>query len=106
MSPTNSIRGTTQRKLSDRSTRLARQRGVQAGQGGHPLPGRRLCEAVAVALSDDDVGVVEQPVDGRGGEGLGHDLVEPGRVEVRTDRQGAAFVGGVDEPVEPFGGIR
>jgi hypothetical protein len=52
------------------------------------------------------VGVVQQPVDGGGGQGPGHDLVESGGVEVRRDGQGAAFVGGVDESVEPFGRIR
>ena len=31
---------------------------------------------MAVALGEDEVGVVEQPVDGRGGERLGHDRVE------------------------------
>ena len=36
-----------------------------------------------------DVGVVQEPVDGRGGEGLGHELVESGWVEVRGDRHGA-----------------
>jgi len=52
-----------------------------------------------------EVGVVQEPVDGGGGQGLGHEFVEPGGVQVRADRDGAAFVGGVDEAVEPFGGV-
>ena len=62
-------------------------------------------EADAVAGGLADVRVVEQPVDGRGREGLGHELVERGRVQVGGDRDGPFLVGGVDEPVEPFGGI-
>jgi len=51
------------------------------------------------------VGVVQEPVDGRGGEGLGHELVERGRVQVRGDRHGPLLVGGVDEPVEALGRV-
>ena len=43
-----------------------------------PLAGGRLGEAVAVlAVGDQDVRVVQQPLDGRGREALGHQLVEP-----------------------------
>jgi hypothetical protein len=49
--------------------------------------------------------VVEQPVDGRGGEGLGHDRVESGWVDVAGHGQAAAFVGGVGDAVERFGGV-
>ena len=41
-----------------------------------------LGEPVAAALGDDDVGVVEKPIHGRGGKTLGEDRVEFGRVEV------------------------
>ena len=51
------------------------------------------------------MGVVQQPVDGRSGQGLGHELVEPGGVKVRGDRHRAFLVGGVDQPVEAFGGV-
>ena len=51
------------------------------------------------------MGVVQEPVDGRGGQGLGHELVEPGGVQVRADRDRAFLVGGIDEAVEPLGGI-
>jgi hypothetical protein len=51
------------------------------------------------------VGVVQEPVDGGGGQGLGHDRVEAGRFDVRGDGDGPAFVGGVDDPVERFGGV-
>jgi hypothetical protein len=27
-------------------------------------------------------------------------------VEIAADREGSAFIGGVDEAVEPFGGVR
>ena len=45
-------------------------------EGLHPLAGGGLGEPEAVTLGDHDVGVVQQPVDGGGGQGLGHDLVE------------------------------
>ena len=50
------------------------------------------------------MGVVQEPVDGGGGQGFGHDRVEPGGVQVGRDGDRAAFVGGVDDPVEGFGG--
>ena len=48
--------------------------------------------------------MVQEPVDGGGGQGLGHDRVEPGGVQVAGDGDGAAFVGGVDDAVERFTG--
>ena len=42
-----------------------------------PLAGQGLGEPVAVALGQDQVGVVQQPVHRRCGQRLGHDLVEP-----------------------------
>jgi site-specific DNA recombinase len=58
------------------------------------------------SLGVDDVGVVQQPVDGGGGQRLGHQLVQGGGVQVGADGQAAPFVGGVDEAVEAFGGVR
>ena len=52
------------------------------GQWRHPLSGGGLGEADAVAGCHDDVGVVQEPVDGGVGDGLGHQLVEPGGVQV------------------------
>src|SRR5690349_12023445 len=60
------------------------------GQRFDSFPGGGLGEPVAVsAVGDEDVGVVHEPVDGRGGDRLGHQLVEPGRVDVGADRDGA-----------------
>jgi hypothetical protein len=42
-------------------------------QGDHSLAGEGFAQAVAVALGGDEVGVVQQSVDGGGGEGFGHD---------------------------------
>ena len=59
-----------------------------AGDGGQdadtaqglppPEPEWRSAEALRSA-GDHEVGVVEQPVDGGGGEGLGHDRIEANR---------------------------
>ena len=76
-----------------------------SGQWADSFPGEGLGEADAVAGGLADVRVVEQPVDGGGGEGLGHQFVERGRVQVRADRDAAFSVGGIDEPVEAFGGV-
>lgn len=76
-----------------------------SGQRAHPLSGECLGEPHGLAAGLADVGVVEQSVDGGGGQRLGHQLIEPGRVKVRADRDGAVLVGGVDEPVEPFSGM-
>jgi hypothetical protein len=49
---------------------------VGLGQWRHPLAGEGLGEANAVAAGLADVGVVQQPVDGGGCQGFGHQLVE------------------------------
>ncbi len=68
-----------------------------SGQGHHPFAGGRLRQPVAVLpVGDDHVGVVQEPLDGRGGERLWHQLVEPGGVNVRAERDRAFLVGGVD----------
>ena len=78
---------------------------VQA-RGVDPLAGGRLGEPVAVVpVGEQDVGVVEQAVDGGGREGLGHQLVEAGRVDVRGERDRAFLVGGVDDAEERLGGV-
>ena len=45
--------------------------------GDHPLAGEGFGEPVRVALGQDQVGVVQQPVHGCGGEGLRHDGSKP-----------------------------
>jgi hypothetical protein len=56
--------------------RVFSRRAGLGGQRDHPLAGECFGEPVRVALGDDQVGVVEKPVDGGGGEGLGHDRIE------------------------------
>ena len=51
------------------------------------------------------MGVVQQPVDCRGREGLWHELVESGRVQVRGHRDGPFLVGGIDEPIRAISGV-
>jgi hypothetical protein len=51
-------------------------------QGLHALAGEGLGQADAVAGGLAEVGVVQEPVDGGGSQGLGHELVEPGRVQI------------------------
>src|SRR5208282_4830279 len=72
-------------------------------QGDHSFAGDGLGEADAVAAGLADVGVVHQPVDGGCGQGFRHQLVESRRVKIRADRDAAALVGGVDDPVKAFG---
>jgi len=49
--------------------------------------------------------VVHEPVDGGGGQGLGHQLVESGRVKVGAHGDASFLVGGVYQAVESFGGV-
>ncbi len=49
--------------------------------------------------------VVQQAIDGGGGQRLGHDRVKPG-VQVRPHHHRATFVGGVDHPVKRLGRVR
>ena len=48
-------------------------------RGGSPPCRRGLLRGGGSPVGDDEVGVVQEPVDGGGGEGLGHDGVEAGR---------------------------
>src|SRR5262249_914402 len=47
------------------------------------------------SLHHDDVGVVEDAVDGGRGQALGHNGVEAGRMQVGSDGQAALLIGGV-----------
>jgi hypothetical protein len=58
-----------------------------------------------VPVGDDHVGVVQEPFDGRGGQRFGHQLVEPGGVDVGAERDRAFLVGGVDDAEERLGGV-
>lgn len=73
-------------------------------RGHDPLARDGLGQAVRTAFGENKVGVVEQPVDGSGGRCLGHDRVEPPRIQVRRDATGP-LVGGVDHPVERLGRV-
>jgi YVTN family beta-propeller protein len=63
-----------------------------SGQGAHPLTGEGLAEADAVSGGLADVGVVQEPVDGRGGEGLGHQFVERRSTRLRGCARAAPTV--------------
>jgi transposase len=80
--------------------------GLRSAQGRDPLAGEGVGEADAVAVGDEHVGVVQQPVDQGGGDGAVHELIEPGGMQVGGHRQRPSFVGGVDEAVEAFGCVR
>jgi len=73
---------------------------VGLGQGHHSCAVGGVGQAQAGAVGDDDVGVVQESFDGCGGDGVRHDRVEPGRVEIRGDRDRSSLVGGVDDAVE------
>lgn len=58
--------------------------GVRSGgQGVTPFAAGGIREADGFAFGEDEVGVVHEPVDERGGDGAVHELVEPGGVQVR-----------------------
>jgi hypothetical protein len=64
-----------------------------SAQGAHPLAGEPLGQTHALASGLADVSVVQEPVDGRCREGLGHQLVDLGRMQVRADRNGSFLIG-------------
>jgi len=76
-----------------------------SGQWAHPLTGQGLGQAHAFPGGLTDVGMMEEPVDGRGGEGLGHQLIEGSGMEVGGERDGAFLVGGIDQSVQALGGV-
>ena len=63
-----------------------------------------LAHAVGLAVGDDDVGVVQEPVEHADGGGVFGQEPAPGlEGPVGGDAQGAAFVGGGDEPEQQLG---
>ena len=63
------------------------------------LSGSGFAHAVGVAVGDHDVGVVQEPVEQADRGGVFGQEPAPGlEGPVRGDAQGAAFVGGGDEP--------
>ncbi len=74
-------------------------------RGASPLAGGGLGETDRVAGGEHDVRVVEEPVDGRVGDGFGHEFIEPGGMQVRRQGDRWSFVGGVDDAVEGLGGL-
>src|SRR5215471_13175104 len=63
-----------------------------------------LFHPVGVAVGDDDVAVVQEPVqEADGGGVLGQEPAPGLERPVGSDAQGAAFVGGCDEPEQQLG---
>jgi hypothetical protein len=83
---------------------MATRRAPFLAEGDRSLSCDGLGESDAAAAGLADVGVVHEPVDGGGGQGLGHQLVESGWAEVGAGRDRAALVGGIDQAVESLGG--
>ena len=59
------------------------QDGVGSAHGGESFPCQCLGQAYGLTAGLAEVGVVQQPVHGGGGQGLGHQLIEAGWVQVR-----------------------
>src|SRR5579862_6065497 len=63
-------------------------------------------EPVGVAFEGDDVGVVDEPVDHRGGDDLvAEDLAPPAERLVAGNDEAGSFVAGGDELEEQVGGL-
>ena len=73
--------------------------------GTSGLSGSGFAHAVGVAVGDHDVGVVQEPVEqaDRGGV-FGQEPAPRFEGPVAGDAQGAAFVGGGDEPEQQLSG--
>ena len=68
------------------------------------LSGSGFAHAVGLAVGDHDVGVVQEPVEEADGGGVFGQEPAPGlEGPVAGDAQGAAFVGGGDEPEQQLG---
>ena len=65
--------------------------------------GLGLADALAAGLAD--VRVVQEAVDGRGGQGFGHQLVKRSRVQIGRHRYRALLVRGIDQAVQALGGV-
>ncbi len=67
-----------------RKSRLAASRPPDESldQRHHPLAAEGFSETLGTTFGDHNMAVVKQPIHGRTGECLGHERVEPGRVDV------------------------
>src|SRR3954447_269885 len=86
--------------VGDRSGRFGGSRGWRAGKVA-------VFEAVAVAFEGEDFGVVDEPVDHRGGDDVVAEDLAPGAEGlVGGDDQARAFVAAADEHEHQVGGVR
>ena len=120
--PSSTIPGGWLRRVVELVQALAsRQAGGAVNDGRKPTPcsrvlfgdGRRdaaelaVLQPVGVALEGDDFGVVDEPVDHRGGDGVvAEDLAPAGEVLVAGDDQAGSFVAGEDQLEEQVGRFR
>src|SRR5689334_16537054 len=81
------------------ATKKSSPSGWSTGAGTSWWAGSGLAHAVGLAVGNDDVGVVQEPVEQADRGGVFGEESAPG-VEgpVAGDTEGAAFVGGGDEP--------
>lgn len=88
-----------------RKSRLAASRPPDESldQRHHSLAAEGLGETLGTTFGDHNMAVVKQPIHGGTGECLGHERVEPGRMDVGGDREAAALIGRIRDPVESLG---
>ena len=75
-------------------------------QGRHARAGRRLGQSDAIPRREAHVRVMQEPVDGSGGECFGHELVETGRMHIRADGHRTFLIRRIHQTKESLGGIR
>ncbi|ALV45374.1 hypothetical protein MB46_07575 [Arthrobacter alpinus] len=78
-------------------------RGLVHGAGSFSVLGLNEQDGLAAGLAE--VGVVHEPVHGRGGDVFWHELIEARGVDVGDDRWGAFLAGASHDTVEAIGGV-
>src|SRR3546814_10858441 len=90
------------RSFLGRASAASWRRRIERRAGAHVFGNERgvLTHPVAGALDLDDDGVVQQPVEQRGGDnGFAEDLTPFGEAAIGSEDHGAFFVTGVDEQI-------
>src|SRR5699024_11438496 len=53
----------------------------------------------------DQMSMMKEPINRRRSHGLGHQLVESRRMEIRRNRDGSLLISSIDKPIQTFGSI-
>src|SRR5699024_11599717 len=76
-----------------------------SAQSNHPCPRNGRADANRFPTGLDQMSMMKEPINRRRSHGLGHQLVESRRMEIRRNRDGSLLISSIDKPIQTFGSI-